>query len=183
MPFMRTIRFWFWSFLLIRIGFSQAHFPILIGKFSCSLEINFGFCFQCRILFPRVKIRGIDGKPWKRHPSLAAFTSEDFEKLHHVVDFFSMMTYDYSGPDGVFNAPVNWIEQCVSDVDPKSSLGLHFYRGLALPRTSYNLQVISASRGIECDTFISHTLLYKNRQAGLSRKIPCAVVLSAAKSA
>ena len=63
----------------------------------------------------------------KRHPSLAAFTSEDFEKLHHVIDFFSMMTYDYSGPEGVFNAPVNWIEQCVSDVDPDSSLGSLLY--------------------------------------------------------
>jgi len=65
----------------------------------------------------------------KRHPSLAAFTSEDFEKLHHVIDFFSMMTYDYSGPEGVFNAPVNWIEQCVSDVDPDSSLGSLLYNG------------------------------------------------------
>ena len=38
-----------------------------------------------------------------------------------------MMTYDYSGPEGVFNAPVNWIEQCVSDVDPDSSLGSLLY--------------------------------------------------------
>jgi len=71
--------------------------------------------------------------PDQRHPSLAAFTSEDFEKLHHVIDFFSMMTYDYSGPEGVFNAPVNWIEQCISDVDPDSSarekilMGFNFY--------------------------------------------------------
>ena len=40
-----------------------------------------------------------------------------------------MMTYDYSGPEGVFNAPVNWIEQCVSDVDPDSSLGSLLYNG------------------------------------------------------
>lgn len=62
------------------------------------------------------------------------FGRNDFERLASVVDYFSLMTYDYSniqnpGP----NAPLPWIRDCVTALDPQGTqrgkilLGLNFY--------------------------------------------------------
>jgi len=66
------------------------------------------------------------------------FEASDLSALATDVDFFSLMTYDYSslqrpGP----NAPLPWVRECVESLDPKSRvrgkilLGLNFY-GLRL---------------------------------------------------
>ncbi len=62
------------------------------------------------------------------------FDWRDFDRLRDHVDFFSLMTYDYSslqrpGP----NAPASWVRRCVEMLDPKEEarekilLGLNFY--------------------------------------------------------
>ena len=62
------------------------------------------------------------------------FSEEDFRNLVSSVDFFSLMTYDYSslsnpGP----NSPYNWIKNCIEILDKESFhrekilLGLNFY--------------------------------------------------------
>ena len=62
------------------------------------------------------------------------FDAEDFSKLENHVDYFSLMTYDYSnlqrpGP----NAPLEWVRKCVEMLDEegfareKILLGLNFY--------------------------------------------------------
>ena len=61
------------------------------------------------------------------------FNAADFTRLEPHVDFFSLMTYDYSsvqnpGP----NAPISWVKQCVLALNPKTKahkilLGLNFY--------------------------------------------------------
>ena len=87
----------------------------------------------------------------------AGFSEENFKKLYQVVDFFSLMTYDYklvlfylimtgvctcscwnllknssSGQHG-FNAPLRWVKECVEHIDPgelarmKILMGLNFY--------------------------------------------------------
>jgi len=61
----------------------------------------------------------------------AQFTKEEFDMLKDDVDFFSLMTYDYNGHLGGFNAPLPWAESCVEflgDSDPEKILmGLNFY--------------------------------------------------------
>lgn len=62
------------------------------------------------------------------------FRKEDFDKLSSLVDYFSLMTYDYSsaqrpGP----NSPVDWVKKCVEILTPDAKnrnqilLGLNFY--------------------------------------------------------
>ncbi|XP_046645969.1 chitinase domain-containing protein 1-like isoform X1 [Daphnia pulicaria] len=62
------------------------------------------------------------------------FRHEDFIRLVDLVDYFSLMTYDYSssqrpGP----NSPIKWVKKCVEILDPESThrsqilLGLNFY--------------------------------------------------------
>uniref|UniRef100_A0A0P4Y7A4 Chitinase domain-containing protein 1 n=1 Tax=Daphnia magna TaxID=35525 RepID=A0A0P4Y7A4_9CRUS len=62
------------------------------------------------------------------------FRHEDFSRLVDSVDYFSLMTYDYSssqrpGP----NSPIQWVKKCVEILDPESKhrnqilLGLNFY--------------------------------------------------------
>jgi len=62
------------------------------------------------------------------------FGPEDFASLVDEVDFFSLMTYDYSSlqrPGA--NAPVRWVRKCIETLDPlgenrkKILLGLNFY--------------------------------------------------------
>jgi len=62
------------------------------------------------------------------------FEAEDFSKLVGKVDFFSLMTYDYSNPAKPGpNSPLEWIERCVRKLDPskenrkKILLGLNMY--------------------------------------------------------
>lgn len=83
------------------------------------------------------------------------FRSEDFHKLANLIDYFSLMTYDYSSsqrpgmkvigckfvlfyPLILFstvgpNSPIEWVKKSVEILDPKSShrskilLGLNFY--------------------------------------------------------
>lgn len=65
---------------------------------------------------------------------LGMFVQSDFENLVKDVDFFSLMTYDYSnvqrpGP----NSPIHWVKECVNLLDPREEnrnkilLGLNFY--------------------------------------------------------
>jgi len=62
------------------------------------------------------------------------FHKESFDQLVELVDYFSLMTYDYSnsqrpGP----NSPVEWVKKCVVNLDPEARhrnqilLGLNFY--------------------------------------------------------
>jgi len=62
------------------------------------------------------------------------FHKDSFDQLVELVDYFSLMTYDYSnsqrpGP----NSPVDWVKTCVENLDPESVhrnqilLGLNFY--------------------------------------------------------
>ncbi|XP_043938827.1 chitinase domain-containing protein 1 isoform X2 [Protopterus annectens] len=62
------------------------------------------------------------------------FGKQDFEQLVHVVDGFSLMTYDYSNPQQPGpNSPVPWVRACVESLDPEAKwrkkilLGLNFY--------------------------------------------------------
>ncbi|XP_063053329.1 chitinase domain-containing protein 1 isoform X2 [Engraulis encrasicolus] len=62
------------------------------------------------------------------------FGREEFEKLAPVVDGFSLMTYDYSGPNGPGpSAPLPWMRDCVLQLDPQGQwrqkilLGLNLY--------------------------------------------------------
>jgi len=63
-----------------------------------------------------------------------SFDPEDFKNLVNDIDFFSLLTYDYSitNKPGPY-APVNWIKHCVETIDPgsvarrKILLGLNFY--------------------------------------------------------
>ncbi|KAK6626443.1 hypothetical protein RUM44_008916 [Polyplax serrata] len=64
------------------------------------------------------------------------FTAEHFNKLREYVDFFSLMTYDYSNPQRPGpNSPINWVKKCVLSLVPdetaekrsKILLGLNFY--------------------------------------------------------
>jgi len=62
------------------------------------------------------------------------FHKDSFDQLVDLVDYFSLMTYDYSnsqrpGP----NSPVEWVRKCVVSLDPEALhrnqilLGLNFY--------------------------------------------------------
>ena len=62
------------------------------------------------------------------------FKEEDLLALVSAVDYFSLMTYDYSssqrpGP----NSPIEWVQKCVEILDPEAKnrdrllLGLNFY--------------------------------------------------------
>ncbi|XP_052399663.1 chitinase domain-containing protein 1-like [Carassius gibelio] len=62
------------------------------------------------------------------------FGWEDFEKLAPVVDAFSLMTYDYSGPGRPGpSAPLAWVRECVLQLAPHSEwrhkilLGINLY--------------------------------------------------------
>ncbi|XP_037094017.1 chitinase domain-containing protein 1-like [Pollicipes pollicipes] len=62
------------------------------------------------------------------------FSRDDFDALKNDVDFFSLMTYDYSSPQRPGpNSPISWVEQCVKALAPTSAdrdkilLGLNFY--------------------------------------------------------
>ena len=62
------------------------------------------------------------------------FDSQHFDGLVDDVDYFSLMTYDYSNPQRPGpNAPLKWMETCVENLDPDSLnrqkilLGLNFY--------------------------------------------------------
>ena len=59
---------------------------------------------------------------------------EDLDRMSDVVDYFSLMTYDYSSPQRPGpNSPIKWIRKCVETLDPnnyhreKILLGLNFY--------------------------------------------------------
>ena len=62
------------------------------------------------------------------------FSKEDFDNLVDSVDYFSMMTYDYSSPANPGpNAHYSWMEECVETLDKDSFnrdkilLGINFY--------------------------------------------------------
>jgi len=62
------------------------------------------------------------------------FTEEDFDNLVDNVDYFSLMTYDYSSPANPGpNAHYSWMKLCVETLDKDSFhrdkilLGLNFY--------------------------------------------------------
>ena len=60
--------------------------------------------------------------------------SDDIDRLADEVDYFSLMTYDYSSPQRPGpNSPIKWIQNCVQALDPQEFyrsqilLGLNFY--------------------------------------------------------
>lgn len=62
------------------------------------------------------------------------FNEEDLDRLSDYVDYFSLMTYDYSSPQRPGpNSPIQWIRKCVEILDPNKFnraqilLGLNFY--------------------------------------------------------
>jgi len=59
---------------------------------------------------------------------------EDLDRMSDSVDYFSLMTYDYSSPQRPGpNSPIDWVRKCVETLDPHSYhrsqilLGLNFY--------------------------------------------------------
>jgi len=59
---------------------------------------------------------------------------EDLDRMSDSVDFFSLMTYDYSSPQRPGpNSPIEWVRKCVETLDPNAYhrsqilLGLNFY--------------------------------------------------------
>ncbi|MBN3272765.1 CHID1 protein, partial [Polyodon spathula] len=62
------------------------------------------------------------------------FGKPEFDQLAHIVDGFSLMTYDFSSPGRPGpSSPVPWVRSCVQLLDPQSQwrskilLGLNFY--------------------------------------------------------
>ena len=60
--------------------------------------------------------------------------ANDVDRMADAVDFFSLMTYDYSNPQRPGpNSPIHWAKQCVENLDPQRFyrsqilLGLNFY--------------------------------------------------------
>jgi len=71
---------------------------------------------------------------------MGMFSNEEFRQLAPQVDFFSLMTYDYSSPQRPGpNSPLSWVRECVEllapspDLRSKILLGLNFY-GFAYSR-------------------------------------------------
>lgn len=82
--------------------------------------------FSCILVIPPSVIPGTN------QPGM--FGREDFEKLAPVVDAFSLMTYDYSGPGRPGpSSPLPWMRDCVLQLAPQSQwrykilLGLNLY--------------------------------------------------------
>lgn len=62
------------------------------------------------------------------------FDSKDFSALRSMVDYFSLMTYDYSSPyQPGPNSPLSWVERCITSLTADIShraqilMGLNFY--------------------------------------------------------
>ncbi|ROI37075.1 Chitinase domain-containing protein 1 [Anabarilius grahami] len=79
-----------------------------------------------------VEVRQFCGMHISGQPGM--FGREDFEKLAPVVDAFSLMTYDYSGPGRPGpSAPLPWVRECVLQLAPhtqwrhKILLGINMY--------------------------------------------------------
>ncbi|CAH8839117.1 unnamed protein product [Trichobilharzia szidati] len=80
------------------------------------------------VIPPPVYHGGIEGR----------FRQNDFNQLANHVDYFSLMTYDYSSPRPGPNSPLNWVEACIQHLVPETSsnylklrqqilVGLNFY--------------------------------------------------------
>lgn len=59
---------------------------------------------------------------------------DDLKAMYSYVDYFSIMTYDYSSPERPgANSPIKWIQKCVESLTPTKSdrakflIGLNFY--------------------------------------------------------
>ena len=70
-------------------------------------------------------------------PHSQLFSPEEFQRLHGIVDRFSLMTYDYSMASVGPLSPITWMRECVerllnsvknpTKVAPKILMGLNFY--------------------------------------------------------
>ena len=71
------------------------------------------------------------------------FGQDDFSHLAPHVDYFSLMTYDYSsvGRPGP-NSPLEWAEECVVKLDPDSRYRSKILLGLNMYGYSYTAQVM-----------------------------------------
>jgi len=72
--------------------------------------------------------------PLYQGDSLGMFDASDYSRLVGAVDYFSLMTYDYSSPAKPGpNSPLGWVRRCVETLDPdrtsrsKILLGLNMY--------------------------------------------------------
>uniref|UniRef100_V9L0H2 Chitinase domain-containing protein 1 n=1 Tax=Callorhinchus milii TaxID=7868 RepID=V9L0H2_CALMI len=91
--------------------------------------------------------------PGSEQPGMFEWT--ELEALGSVVDFFSLMTYDYSSPQRPGpNSPLAWVQACVRLLDPKAQwrqkilLGLNFY-GLDYSSVGASGEHIIAPRYVE----------------------------------
>ena len=72
--------------------------------------------------------------PMYHHNAKGMIDADDIDRLADDVDYFSLMTYDYSSPQRPGpNSPIKWIKNCIQALDPQEYyraqilLGLNFY--------------------------------------------------------
>ncbi|XP_051778012.1 chitinase domain-containing protein 1 [Erpetoichthys calabaricus] len=91
--------------------------------------------------------------PGTHQPGL--FGQSEFNQLAHLVDGFSLMTYDYSGPGRPGpSSPLPWMRACVQSLDPESKwrrkilLGLNFY-GMDYSLSGGSIDPVLGNRYVE----------------------------------
>ena len=69
------------------------------------------------------------------------FLAEDLEAMFHAVDYFSLMTYDYSSPARPGpNSPIAWARRCVELLDPQAEHRSRILMGLNMYGFDYTSQ-------------------------------------------
>ncbi|KAK6472905.1 chitinase domain-containing protein 1 [Huso huso] len=83
------------------------------------------------------------------------FGKSEFDQLAHIVDGFSLMTYDFSSPGRPGpSSPVPWVRSCVQLLDPQSQwrskilLGLNFY-GMDFSAAGGGMEPVLGRRYVE----------------------------------
>jgi len=112
------------------------------------------------------------------------FDAQDMDNLANHVDYFSLMTYDYSNPQRPGpNSPMEWVRKCIDRLDPnefhrdKILLGLNFYGydftasggGPILGRDFVQLLNEAVTSSSACDVILSCrccALFYMGRKVG-----------------
>ncbi|KAF6767892.1 hypothetical protein AHF37_05185 [Paragonimus kellicotti] len=75
--------------------------------------------------------------PFYRNDIPGRFGKKQFDKLTHHVDYFSLMTYDFSPPSSPGpNSPIDWVEKSIRHLAPEGSVRQHHERAQIL--TGFN---------------------------------------------
>ncbi|KAA3673686.1 chitinase domain-containing protein 1 [Paragonimus westermani] len=75
--------------------------------------------------------------PFYRNDIPGRFGKKQFDKLTHHVDYFSLMTYDFSPPSSPGpNSPIDWVEKSIRHLVPEGSVRQHYQRAQIL--TGFN---------------------------------------------